>query len=439
LFSFLNNIDPMSIPADAKPAGNSSATQPFSPAMLWNALGWGLCAVVLLGFSPRLFHFQEYIFFSLLGLAILLCLSEGKSLWLNRPLLVPFLCFVLWIAITIPFSIDPWISLKEWRKVVAQLMVFYGTCVIVQEQHENYFYQRILPVLLLGSIACYSYSLIDFWERGGSIWDRGIRAGFPKSEGADFTWLSTNALMMLPILTAGLLGMRSVKKRVMVVCGMFLALLALVFSYNRGVWLAFLAQLLVGSFLVNTRKAFHVLVIVLTVLLALGVVVSQLGLHRETFDPWTIKARWTVWHLNVSDLLEHPMTGVGYGVPIFEKRHGKHIAELKAANHLGIPDIPEKPHNWYLMIASGTGLPGLVLLLWLLTKTGTSVYKDFTRAPTPSRQWLQLGILLMVVGFSIRLLFDDSFGGSHSYLFWILVGISVVPPKPCSRVKEGQA
>ena len=96
----------------------------------------------------------------------------------------------------------------------------------------------------------------------------------------------------------------------------------------------------------------------------------------------------------------------------------------------GIPDIPEKPHNWYLMVTTGTGLPGLAFFLWLLAKVGTSVYEEFTKARTSSRQWLQMGIFLMVVGFSIRIFFDDSFGGSHSYLFWLLVGMSTVISNP---------
>ena len=418
----------MSIPLDVGQANNTSNARLFSISNLWMGMGWGLCAVILLGFSPRLFHIQEYFFFPLLGMAVLLCVSERKPLWVHTSLLTPFLFFVGWIAFTIPFSIDPWISLREWQKVVAQLAVFYGTCLIVQEQREEYFQQKILPILLLGAIACYAYSLLDFLERGGNLLDRTIRAGFPKVDGADFTWLSTNVLMVFPLFITGFLAVTSSGKRLMLVCGMLLSLSALVLSYSRGVWLACLTQIVVGGFLVHKRYTFRLLVIGIAAFLTLGVVLGQLGLHRETFDPWTVKARLAVWNLSAADLLNHPIIGVGYGVPILEKRHGQHIVELEAANR-GIPDIPEKPHNWYLMVATGTGLPGLIFFLWLLTKVGTSVYKEFTKATTPESRWLQMGILLMVVGFSIRIFFDDSFGGSHSYLFWILVGTSVVLSK----------
>ncbi|WP_342346523.1 O-antigen ligase family protein [uncultured Nitrospira sp.] len=415
----------MTIHLDVGQVGGTSCLRTFSGSDLWPALGWGLCGVILLGFSPRLFHIQEYLFFSLLGMAVLLCLWERKPLWVHASLLVPFICFVGWVALTIPFSIDPWISLQEWQKVVAQLAVFYGTCLIVQEQRNEYFLSKVLPVLLVGAIACYTYSLLDFWDRGGNLLDRTIRAGFPNVGGADFTWLSTNVLMVFPLFITGFLAVTSSWKRVILVCVILLSFLALVLSYSRGVWLASLAQIIVGGFLVHKRHAFRLLVIGIAVFFSLGVVLGQLGLHRETFNPWTIKARLAVWNLSASDVLDHPIVGVGYGVPILEKRHGQNIVDLEAVN-LGIPDIPEKPHNWYLMVVTGSGLPGLALFLWLLVKVGFAIYEEWTKARISAHRWLQMGVFLTVLGFSIRIFFEDSFGGSHSYLFWILVGTSVV-------------
>ncbi len=394
-----------------------------SSDLMWTGLGWGLSGVLLLGFSPRLFHIQEYFFFFLLALSILVCLLEGKSLWVHTSIIIPFLCFVGWIAVTIPFSIDPWTSLEEWQKVVAQLAVFYGTCLIVRGQRADYVQSNIFPIIILGTIACYTYSLLDFWDRGGNIWDRTIRAGFPKSEGADFTWLSTNVLMVLPILGTGFWALSQFGARMVWLVGIFLSVFSLVLSYSRGVWLAFLTQIFVGCVLLNKRKTLQLMIIVVSILLTFGIVIGELGLHRETFNPWTIKARLAVWNLSTLDLLEHPIVGVGYGVPILEKRHGKHIAELEAAN-LEIPDIPDKPHNWYLMIATGSGLPGLVMFLWLMFRSGGSVFRKFSKFRNTAYGWMHLGIFLMVVGFLIRIFFDDSFGGSHSYYFWILVGIS---------------
>jgi len=111
-------------------------------------------------------------------------------------------------------------------------------------------------------------------------------------------------------------------------------------------------------------------------------------------------------------------------VPIFEKRHGAHITHLETTE-TGIPDIPEKPHNWYLMVAMGTGFPGLVVFVWLLARVWKSLLNNFRQSDSKERRYWMLGTWLMATGFFIRIFFDDSFGGSHSYLFWILAGMAL--------------
>lgn len=399
-------------------------------------LGWGLCFVVLLGFSPQFFHIQEYLFFSLLGVTVFLRYWAHRSVWIANPVMLPFLYFVGWIALTIPFSIDPWISLKEWQKVVAQLAVFYGTCLIVTEQRNQQFAQKIMGALLIGSVLCSTYALFDFWERGGNIWDRDIRAGYPKPEGADFTWLSTNVLMVLPMLLAGLLMWKSVRVRIMSGAAALLALLGLVFSYSRGVWLGFLVQAAMAGWVFHKKWMFRIMGGGLVMMVLIVLLLGSGGLHRDTLDTWTVKARLAVWSMALEDILTQPITGVGYGVPIFEQQHLEHILQLEAIT-TDIPDIPEKPHNWYLMIAMGSGLPGIVLFLWLLARVWQTLWQGIRQAEIPGQRYWLWGTLLMATGFYVRIFFDDSFGGSHSYLFWVLTGMAVVWMQPQGMRRAG--
>ena len=418
----------MSIHTEVEQTAKISSSGWLSHAQVWTDLGWGLCFVLFLGFSPRLFHLQEYVFFFLLGLGVVFCLWRGQtlqSLKMNSAVTVPFLCFVGWVALTIPFSIDPLESLKEWQKVVAQLAVFYGTCLIAREQKAESFCHKILAAMVVGTILCCTYSLVDFVERGGNIWDRNIRAGFPLADGPDFTWLSTNVLMVLPVFGIALYLAQSALQRLVLGIAILLSMLGLVFSYTRGVWLGFLAQIVLAIWLLNKKMGWWILGVGGILGVGSVVVVASQGLHRETFDPWTVKARLAVWEMSVVDVLDHPLTGVGYGVPIFQKRHAEHIAHLEMIE-TGIPDIPEKPHNWYLMIAMGTGFPGLALFIWLLAKVWESLWTGFHHANFLKQRYWMLGTLLMATGFFVRLFFDDSFGGSHSYLFWIFVGLAIV-------------
>ncbi len=366
----------------------------------------------------------------LLAIAILTCLWEGKSLRIRNSVILAFVCYVGWVAFTIPFSIDPWISLREWQKVVAQLAVFYGTCLLVQEQDEEKFWRMMIPVIGIGTILCCSYSLLDFWERGGNIWDRNIRAGFPLSNGADFTWLSTNVLMVLPILVAGLFVIESFPVRVVLLCAACLALFGLFFSYTRGAWLGFFAQITLACWFFKRQVGYWLVGLGLLLFAIVLFFLPYSGLHQDTLDTWTIKSRLAVWEMSISDIISHPFTGVGYGVPIFERQHREHIAQLEA-QETGIPDIPEKPHNWYLMVAMGAGMPGLLLFVWLLFKVCHSLWASFQSTAKEGQQWLIFGSLFMALGLSVRICFDDSFGGTHSYFFWAIVGTSLGVARNC--------
>lgn len=404
---------------------NSSGPLTLSSDIFGRLQGWGVGLVILLGFSPKLFHLQEYVFFTLLAVTVMVCLKEGKVIWVRTPYDFPFFGFLLWIFLTIPFSFDPWVSLKDAQKVLAQAAVFYGTCLIVRERSGGLFLPQVMVPILCGAFLCYAFSLWDFWDRGGNFWDREVRAGFPKLDGTDITWLSTNVLMVLPMLFAGLSMSNSWKSRGLWGIVFLLGLLCLFFSYSRGAWLGCAAQILLLVWILYKGRFLQITVIgTICVSLLVGSL-AYLNLHSRIFDPSTVHGRLLVWDLGISDVGNRPIVGHGYGNQVFEKRHQADFLEQHAAN-LDVPDILTKPHSWYLSVAVGTGLPGLALGCWLLGKIVVTVYNQFLKAEDRVVRWWQLGVLLMLGGFFIRIFFEDGFGGSHSYLFWILVGVSLM-------------
>ncbi|MGE0473044.1 MAG: O-antigen ligase family protein [Nitrospirales bacterium] len=381
--------------------------------------------MILLGFSPKLFHLQEYVFFILLAITVIACVREGKAIWTRTPYDYPLLGFLGWILLTIPFSSDPWSSLEEVQKVLAQVTVFYGICLIVRERPDGLFLHQVMFPILCGAFLCYAFSLWDFWDRGGNLWDREVRAGFPKLDGTDITWLSTNVLMVLPMLLAGLGLSNGWIRRGLWGIVFVLGALCLLFSYSRGAWLGCMAQIFFLVWILYKRRFFQIAVPGIICLVLLGGSLAYFNLHSRIFDPSTVKGRFLVWDLGISDVWEYPLTGIGYGNQVFEQRHQADFLEQRVSR-VDVPDILTKPHSWYLSVAVGTGLPGLALGCWLFGKIGLTIYNRFLNEEDRELRWWQLGVLLMVGGFFIRIFFEDGFGGSHSYLFWILVGVSLM-------------
>jgi O-antigen ligase len=139
---------------------------------------------------------------------------------------------------------------------------------------------------------------------------------------------------------------------------------------------------------------------------------AAFGYHRQTIDPWTLDARLAVWKLQVNETLEHPLVGIGYGSATFMKRFGNY-PETEKANG---------PHSAVLMIAMGSGIPGVALLAWVIAAAIRPLVFTAKHSVDQAKQLFALGIAVMIVGFVTRNFFDYMFAGSLAYLFWILLG-----------------
>jgi heptosyltransferase-3/putative inorganic carbon (HCO3(-)) transporter len=146
--------------------------------------------------------------------------------------------------------------------------------------------------------------------------------------------------------------------------------------------------------------------------IGLGLVLaSQVGYQSSTVDPYTLKLRLALWKPGITAIAEHPLVGLGYGDYTFTVMP-RGFTEY---------DRPVGPHNTFLMVAVGSGIPALVFLLWTLVAI---VRGSLQRWRASADQWGQavaIGLVLVVVGFSIRNFFAYMFAGSLAYLFWILV------------------
>lgn len=381
---------------------------------IWTAQGYGLIFLTFLSFFPRWFHREEYLFFALLLIALLAAWREGLLIWTRTPIDLPLLLFIGWVLVTVPFAIDPAYSFSEWRKLVAQVLVFYWAVLVLRTQRDYRATMRgMLAAVALGTAALAIYALTDFLARGGTWRDRYVRASAPSS---DYNWLSTYMVMALPILVAMAVLARAWWSRIACWASIGLALLAQAISYTRAGWLGLAAQAVAcGPLARRPKLALWAVAGCLAALLGL-LLALQLGYQHSTVDPWTFDARLAVWKLGIGELAEHPIVGVGYGDTTFMKRFAGRPETTKAA---GL-------HNTFLMVAMGSGIPALILLLWILVQAICVLIGEANRFSDPDQQWIMIGIALMTVGFAVRNVFDYMFAGSLAYLFWVLLATGLV-------------
>jgi len=388
--------------------------------------------ITFLSFFPGLFHSQEYAFFLLLAVALYLAWVERINPWIRTPIDLPLLGFVGWVLCTVPFAADPAYSFSEWRKLVAQVLVFYWTMFVLRSHRRSELSQQIVWAVVLGSLVLSGFALVDFVLHGGTWRDRLVRAGAPYS---DYNWLTTYLVLVIPILIGWVVIHRTFGARALGILTLVMAGFAQVASYTRAGWVAHLAQA-VGFGLMAGR---HRLVIwVLAGAIAMGgglFAVSEIGYQRSTVDPWTISARVKTWRLGLHQVVQHPLVGVGYGNDTFLKVHQAEIeAEKgKSAMEKVLPGL----HNTFAIVLMGSGVPAIILFIWIFVRIVSALTRQWRRSTAAETQGILVAVAVVTVGFATRNLFDYMFAGSLAHLFWILVAVGLCSMRPQISTEAG--
>jgi len=407
------------------------------PETFWRFQGWGLLVLIVLSFFPTQFHHQEYLFFALLILAVGVSWIEGQTIWVRTQIDWPILLLLVWILITIPFAVDQAHSLTEWRKLAGRFLVFYWALLVFQRHRQDEFIYQVGITVMVGALSLSGYAIWDFFERGGTLVHRGVRAVAPSSHSH---WLATYLVMAWPIILFLLMTANSVWKRLLLICVLLLFSVAEFLAFSRGAWVAIAFQIGFVAFLFGGMR--------MGLGAALGIVlcvvglwwISQQGCLGGIFAMKTIADRLGCWKLGMEEMLAHPILGVGFGNDTFAKIFPGDPpgacstgSSLPTGAHL---------HNTALMFAMGSGIPAFIFLVWILVKGVKVLLAGVKYLTAGDGDGFRIAIALMLVGFSVSTFFNYLFTGSLAYLFLILLasGLSACRnPAPEKRRKRGHA
>jgi heptosyltransferase-3/putative inorganic carbon (HCO3(-)) transporter len=402
-------------------------------AALWKLQTYGLLGITFVSFFPRLIHAQEYAFFFLLAVALCLAWVERINPWIRAPIDLPLLGFVGWVLCTIPFATDPAYSFSEWRKLVAQVLVFYWTMFVLRSHRRIELSRQIVWAVVLGSLVLSGFALVDFVLRGGTWRDRLVRAGAPYS---DYNWLATYLVLVIPILIGWVVTHRQFLARALGILTLILAGLAQVASYTRAGWVAHFAQAVGFGFMAGRRR---LVIWVLAGAIAMGgglLVASEIGYQRDTVDSWTISARVKTWGLGFHQVVQHPLVGVGYGNNTFLKVYA---AEVEAEKDKGaVEKVLGGLHSTFAMVLMGSGVPALILFIWIFVRIVSTLTRQWRRSTAAETQGLLVAVAVVTVGFATRNLFDYMFAGSLGCLFWIIMAIGLNLANYVQEVSAGR-
>jgi len=238
--------------------------------------------------------------------------------------------------------------------------------------------------------------------------------------------LNANYLLTMAALVCYLGWTQLLKGRHALSAGIFLLLIADVLSMfvslNRQALVALATGLLCAAGLLLqhrfTWKRFAVAVAV--VLILTGLVFVQI-LHRaenveniDSIAQTTVSrdVRWKLWKFSIEKIVEHPLTGGGFGRAVFDKLYPDFM-----------PDDPMLWHAHNMVLNKGIqmGFPGIAafLLLWIALLRAFAAHLG---DPANRSAIAIVGITTLATVF-MKNMTDDFFVRDMALWFWLLTGI----------------
>lgn len=148
-------------------------------------------------------------------------------------------------------------------------------------------------------------------------------------------------------------------------------------------------------------------------------------LEEFSFPPYGYgigTGRLYLWKLTLEMIRKRPLFGYGMDTFAFYCPHYRKdkICNLNTTDSILIT----KPHNFYLAVAFGAGIPAMIFLIALLGIHFTKSFFAYKNCANPSLFMAHTAIFFFLISFSFQWLFNDSVLPT-SIFFWCFLGLGV--------------
>ena len=352
------------------------------------------------------------------------CVANQKFFYSRTPYDMLLLAVVVWVGLTVPFSVVPSYSLKEYFKLLQHIVVFYAVIFFFEKLRTR---QVLLGLIGIIAFAVTAYGLSQF-----NLQNSQAVMSFLSAE----VWLTTFLIMVIPFALVLALGEGppGVRGGGAIVAGMMLV--CLLSTQSRAGMVALVGELWVIAYFIRSGfpKIVAAFVTVCLVVIAIfvfnngtmliaGVNVDLANLLPVKKGFGSVFHRFEIWGFVLSEIVKHWLVGIGYGTHSYLFLYAQD-GEVIRPGHSGLTHAGT--HNIVLYLALHLGIPGLLLFGWLFTRVILRTAAEYLAA----HDWLSRAVLLgtvgSVVGLILRLQFDQMFVGSLAVFFWVLLALAVL-------------
>lgn len=352
-------------------------------------------------------------------------IAKGESpFFLKNKLNLPILLFILATYFSLwtgffKFGISPFGSdFNACKRFITTFLLFYITAGICKEKKQFKALINIMTfmILLISVVVLKEFMSSDVWHYSDDIRIQIL--------GMNPNYLGAMLAQYIPLFAASFFMLKGIKPRIFNFILFAIGMFALMFTYSRGSYLAIAGALLVMGFVGGKKSLTGIIILIV---LALSVSFFSFGKGRlipvsvkERFESISegdksIDARKDVWSIATDAIKESPIFGYGFG----------------ATRRL----LPIDIHNMYLRIAFDSGIPALLIFIWLLFRAFKIALKAFYKTKDDFYKTVSLGFIGSLVALTIGNYFGErldmvAVNGYFAILMAIVVRISMEQKKP---------
>ena len=407
-------------------------------------------------FYPRvinIFHPIKTLTFSLLAIVGLMLwgfnvLKKEEFKIISNPLNIPVLSFIIICVLSLIWSNNPFISLKELPLFLAGPLLYF-TIVnnIYNERQINRIIGAVIIVgALFGIYGILQYNGIDFLFWIGNV-ERGKVFGLFGNAG----YFAEYLILPLPITISLFLVSKNKTIKILLLIGILTMASTIALTFTRTPYLSlvisfiFMLLLFVISrgkeFFTDNKKIFIVVFLAIIIIISLivvpnplnkpGTVISKIKSRasvNQLSQDYSIRRRIATWKFTMLLIKDHPLLGSGIGS--FKYNSLKYQAKFfdQGDNRALYPyGVADKTHNEYLQLGAELGIIGLIIFIWLIFAYFNYGLKILKREKDRYKQGIIIGLMGSVMAFLVDSIFWFPLHHSFtSFLFWLCLGLLIV-------------
>ncbi len=251
----------------------------------------------------------------------------------------------------------------------------------------------------------------------------GVAASRSASFFEDPNWNGCFLAMMFFLPLGLFMESKSLLGKLIFLAEMALILVALLFTYSNGAWIAFLCGVVAFVFWVGSQRyrLLWVIIITLIALLILVVFPTQLAIElQRVSQPNEFSMRLGAWETGIRVIEAFPLFGVGLGGQAYLIRANPYVVPAQ------IIPLPH-PHDTYIQWGAMAGIPVMVIFLLLLGYAFWRSWCNWRAIDIRYRPLLGGGITALIT-LSINSVSIDGWTNFAIALFgWLIFGMLASP------------